>query len=94
MSLTDAQLRWILLNRISHHNGFKCGRSRDENGMRGTEYVCQGSTAIRGGCLVYDTIGCGEPCDFICDDVGKLQKEIERLKMYESIITEAKELMK
>lgn len=87
--MNDAQLTWIFKNRLSSHNGFRCGRHLMENGVKGTEYICEGKTSIINGRLKY-TGTCGEPCSFICDDANSLQDEIDTVIRISKIIDEAR----
>ncbi len=86
--MTDEKLTWLFHNRLSSHNGFVCGRIRRENGCL-PEFRCEGQTTIVNGRLKY-TGTCGEPCSFICDDANALQKEIDLVQQYASVIDEAR----
>lgn len=87
--LTDAQLYWIFTHRLSHYSGFNCNRRLTENGVAGTERICEGRAAILNGKLKVQG-GCGEPCSYICDDTQALAKAIGRIIFFDETILEAK----
>lgn len=87
--MKDSELTWIFQERLTSHNGFRCGRQLSDNGVRGTEYTCEGRTTIVNGRLKYDGT-CGEPCSFICEDASALQHDIDHVIDVAKIIDEAK----
>ena len=91
--LTDVQLTWLFTERLSNSNGTRCGRVLFKNGVTGTQIICGGrSKIVNGRVKLHDT--CGEPCSFVCKDTDKFSTEVERVVLYDRLITEAREKAK
>lgn len=86
--MKDSELTWIFTERLSSHNGFRCGR-RLSDGVTGTEYTCEGRTYISNGRLQY-TGTCREPCLFICNNAYALQQAIDNVIQMTKVIDEAR----
>lgn len=92
MALTDKQLEWILRNRLSNSNGFRCGTVfTHENGVSHPPRVCTGKATIYNGKLTIVN-SCGEPCDYVCSNTRSLADELNRVVWYERIIEAAKRI--
>lgn len=83
--LTDDQIKRIFTNFLSSSNGWRCERRLIENGVKGTERICNGESIVKNGKLFVEN-GCGEPCTFICKDSAKLAQNIQTIMVYADVI--------
>lgn len=84
ISLTDEQWTSIL---AGFGDEWVCGVRHRENGVGPLE-TCKGRIEVRDGeVCVFG--GCGEPCDFICDDSRRLEERMELARKHYELLHKA-----